>query len=217
MNILAIDSTGNKTSVASKIGDDLLSLSIHHNRKDRPDWQSLLEKISISSDDLQSIDLFTFGQGPGSYTSIRSVATFLKAIALIHQKPLIPLSNLECIAYGHSLLYKNDSIIHSAISSDIDSEIYYSSYELKNSLLTPLSHEAILARDDLDSIFVSKRDEFFVGNGWTDLPDSKKKTSDASTMIELAMARYSASEEYNPNDANPVYLKDTSYKKLNDQ
>jgi hypothetical protein len=36
-------------------------------------------------------------------------------------------------------------------------------------------------------------------------------------MIELAMARYSASEEYNPNDANPVYLKDTSYKKLNDQ
>jgi tRNA A37 threonylcarbamoyladenosine modification protein TsaB len=138
MNILAIDSTGNKTSVASKIGDDLLSLSIHHNRKDRPDWQSLLEKISISSDDLQSIDLFTFGQGPGSYTSIRSVATFLKAIALIHQKPLIPLSNLECIAYGHSLLYKNDSIIHSAISSDIDSEIYYSSYELKNSLLTAL-------------------------------------------------------------------------------
>jgi tRNA threonylcarbamoyladenosine biosynthesis protein TsaB len=217
MNILAIDSTGNKTSVASKIGDDLLSLSIHHNRKDRPDWQSLLEKISISSDDLQSIDLFTFGQGPGSYTSIRSVATFLKAIALIHQKPLIPLSNLECIAYGHSLLYKNDSIIHSAISSDIDSEIYYSSYELKNSLLTPLSHEAILARDDLDSIFVSKRDEIFVGNGWTDLPDSKKKTSDASTMIELAMARYSASEEYSPNDANPVYLKDTSYKKLNDQ
>ena len=217
MNILAIDSTGNKTSVASKIGDDLLSLSIHHNRKDRPDWQSLLEQISISSDDLQSIDLFTFGQGPGSYTSIRSVATFLKAIALIHQKPLIPLSNLECIAYGHSLLYKNDSIIHSAISSDIDSEIYYSSYELKNSLLTPLSHEAILARDDLDSIFVSKRDEIFVGNGWTDLPDSKKKTSDASTMIELAMARYSASEEYNPNDANPVYLKDTSYKKLNDQ
>jgi tRNA threonylcarbamoyladenosine biosynthesis protein TsaB len=217
MNILAIDSTGNKTSVASKIGDDLLSLSIHHNRKDRPDWQSLLEKISISSDDLQNFDLFTFGQGPGSYTSIRSVATFLKAIALIHQKPLMPLSNLECIAYGHSLLYKNDSIIHSAISSDIDSEIYYSSYELKNSLLTPLSHEAILARDDLDSIFVSKRDEIFVGNGWTDLPDSKKKTSDASTMIELAMARYSASEEYNPNDANPVYLKDTSYKKLNDQ
>ena len=63
MNILAIDSTGNKTSVASKIGDDLLSLSIHHNRKDRPDWQSLLEKISISSDDLQSIDLFTLGKG----------------------------------------------------------------------------------------------------------------------------------------------------------
>ena len=217
MNILAIDSTGNKTSVASKIGDDLLSLGVSHNRKDRPDWQDLLARINVSSDDLQNIDLFTFGQGPGSYTSIRSVATFLKAIALIHQKPLMPLSNLECIAYGHSLLYKNDSIIHSAISSDIDSEIYYSSYELKNSLLTPLSHENILARDDLDSIFASKRDDIFVGNGWTDLPDSNKKTSDASTMIELAMARYSASEEYNPNDANPVYLKDTSYKKLNDQ
>jgi hypothetical protein len=31
------------------------------------------------------------------------------------------------------------------------------------------------------------------------------------------MARYSEKEEYNPDDANPVYLKDTSYKKLNDQ
>lgn len=217
MNILAIDSTGNKTSVASKIGDDLLSLSIHHNRKDRPDWQSLLEKISISSDDLQNFDLFTFGQGPGSYTSIRSVATFLKAIALVHQKPLMPLSNLECIAYGHSLFHKNDSIIHSAISSDIDSEIYYCPYELKNSLLIPLKNEAILARNDLNSIFTSKQGDTFVGNGWANLSDIEHKTSDASTIIELAMARYSEKEEYNPDDANPVYLKDTSYKKLNDQ
>ena len=41
MDVLAIDSTGNNTSVASKIGDDLLSISVNHERKSRPDWQSL--------------------------------------------------------------------------------------------------------------------------------------------------------------------------------
>ena len=123
MNILAIDSIGNKTSVASKIGDDLLSISVNHKRKDRPDWQSLLKTINVTSKDLSAFDLFVFGQGPGSYTSIRSVATFLKAIALVQQKPLMALSNLECIAFGHSLFFTNDSIIHTSIASDIDSEI----------------------------------------------------------------------------------------------
>ena len=61
MNILAIDSIGNKTSVASKIGDDLLSISVNHKRKDRPDWQSLLKTINVTSKDLSAFDLFVFG------------------------------------------------------------------------------------------------------------------------------------------------------------
>jgi len=217
MNILAIDSIGNKTSVASKIGDDLLSISVDHKRKDRPDWQNLLKTINVTSNDLSAFDLFVFGQGPGSYTSIRSVATFLKAIALVQQKPLMALSNLECIAFGHSLFFTNDSIIHTSIASDIDSEVYYSSYELKNSLLTSVSDESLMARDELDKLFLANKDDTFIGNGWLNLPEGAEKTSDASTMIELALVRYSNDKEYNPKDANPIYIKDTSYKKLNDQ
>ena len=40
MNILSIDTSGDSSSISSKIGDDLLSFQISHQRKDRPDWEN---------------------------------------------------------------------------------------------------------------------------------------------------------------------------------
>ena len=146
MDVLAIDSTGDHTSVASKIGDDLLSISVNHKRKSRPDWQSLLQNISIDSKDLSNFDLFVFGQGPGSYTSIRSVATFLKAIALTQSKPLMPISNLECIAFAHTIFNTEDQILHCAILSDIKSEAYYAEFNFVDGSLKILVRRYLLIR-----------------------------------------------------------------------
>ena len=41
--------------------------------------------------------------------------------------------------------------------------------------------------------------------------------SNAATLIELALSKYSEDSKYRPEDANPVYIKETTYKKLNDQ
>ena len=79
MDVLAIDSTGNNTSVASKIGDDLLSISVNHERNSRPDWQSLLQNISIDSRDLSSFDLFVLPGGPGVF-ELRKNPFVLKVI-----------------------------------------------------------------------------------------------------------------------------------------
>ena len=82
MNILSIDTSGESSSISSKIGDDLLSFQISHQRKERPDWENLLNHIDIfSNEDIKRFDLLVFGRGPGSYTAIRSSATFLKAIS----------------------------------------------------------------------------------------------------------------------------------------
>jgi tRNA A37 threonylcarbamoyladenosine modification protein TsaB len=41
--------------------------------------------------------------------------------------------------------------------------------------------------------------------------------SNAASLIELALSKYSEDSKYRPEDANPVYIKETTYKKLNDQ
>ena len=220
MDVLAIDSTGNNTSVASKIGDDLLSISVNHERKSRQDWQSLLQNISIDSRDLSSFDLFVFGQGPGSYTSIRSVATFLKGIALTQLKPLMPISNLECIAFEHTIYNTEDQAIHCAILSDIKSEAYYAEFNFVDGVLKNIGSEILVNKIDLEKIASENTDVAFLGNAWDSVDEVNVYLdikSNAATLIELALSKYSEDSKYIPEDANPVYIKETTFKKLNDQ
>ena len=60
MNVLAIQSSGNETSLCVILGDDVLEYSISHQRKDRPNWQEMLSKIGLDSfffiDDIDIFD-----------------------------------------------------------------------------------------------------------------------------------------------------------------
>ena len=60
MNVLAIQSSGDQTSVSVIYLDDVISFSINHKRKDRPDWNNLLSNIGLNSIfKLTDIDLFS--------------------------------------------------------------------------------------------------------------------------------------------------------------
>ena len=100
MKLLAIDSSGNQTSIALIYEDELLSFSKTHSRMERPNWNSLLNLVGINSEiKISDIDFFAFGRGPGSYTGIRSLASFMKGLSWTQAKPLIGISNLKSIAY----------------------------------------------------------------------------------------------------------------------
>jgi tRNA threonylcarbamoyladenosine biosynthesis protein TsaB len=202
------------------MGDDLLSISVNHERKSRPDWQSLLQNISVDSKDLSNFDLFVFGQGPGSYTSIRSVATFLKAISLMQSKPLMPISNLECIAFEHTIFNKEDQSIHCAILSDIKSEAYYAEFNFIDGSLKNVGSEMLVNKTDLQKTASENTNAVFLGNAWDSVDEVNVNLdikSNAASLIELALSKYSEDSKYRPEDANPVYIKETTYKKLNDQ
>ena len=49
MNILAIQSCGNSTSLCVVLKDDVLQYSINHERKDRPNWSEMLSAIGLDS------------------------------------------------------------------------------------------------------------------------------------------------------------------------
>jgi tRNA A37 threonylcarbamoyladenosine modification protein TsaB len=90
MNILAIQSSGNSTSLCVILKDDVLEYSIKHERKNRPNWSEMLLNIGLDSFfSLKDIDIFAYANDEGSYTATRSVASFLKGVSSALRKPLL--------------------------------------------------------------------------------------------------------------------------------
>jgi hypothetical protein len=90
MNILAIQSSGNSTSLCIILKDDVLQYSIHHGRKNRPNWLEMLARIGLDSFfSMSDIDIFAYANDECSYTATRSVASFLKGISSALKKPLV--------------------------------------------------------------------------------------------------------------------------------
>jgi len=210
MNILSIDTSGDSSSISSKIGDDLLSFQISHQRKERPDWENFLNHIGIfSNDDIKRFDLLVFGRGPGSYTAIRSSATFLKAISHTNKIPLMALSNMQSLAYKYFQNNKTRDDISVLINSDIQDEFFYGKFNFaKNSN----SHEELLTNKEGQYKSLIASTEIIIGNG-NDVSNTKYLKSNAEDHLKLAEHIYDAKFKYRAIDANPVYLKPTNYKK----
>jgi hypothetical protein len=94
MNILGFQSSGDETSVSIMIDEEINSFNYSHDRKERPKWNMFLENIGIHSQtQLQDIDLFAFADCQGSYTATRTIASYLKGMAIGFEKPLIAIED----------------------------------------------------------------------------------------------------------------------------
>ena len=90
MNVIAIQSSGNQTSLCAIIKDEVVQYSIKHERKERPNWSEMLINIGLDSFfTLEDIDVFAYANNSNSYTATRSVAAYLKGITSAISKPLI--------------------------------------------------------------------------------------------------------------------------------
>jgi len=90
MNVIAIQSSGNQTSLCAIIKDDVVQYSIKHERKERPNWSEMLINIGLETFfTLEEIDVFAYANNSNSYTATRSVAAYLKGITSAISKPLI--------------------------------------------------------------------------------------------------------------------------------
>ena len=90
MKILSIKTSGDHTSVCVILNDEINSFSMTHDRKERPDWNFFLANIGHKRTfSLKDIDLFAYANSQDSYTATRTVASYLKGIAVALSKPLI--------------------------------------------------------------------------------------------------------------------------------
>ena len=122
MNILAIQSSGNSTSLCVILKDDVLQYSINHDRKDRPNWLEMLSQIGLDSFfSIDDIDIFAYANDEGSYTATRSVASFLKGISSALNKPLVIVEVDEINNISSDLIAKEarQKFIDSGMKADL--------------------------------------------------------------------------------------------------
>ena len=127
MNILAIQSSGNSTSLCIILKDDVLQYSIDHGRKDRPNWLEMLARIGLDSFfSMSDIDIFAYANDECSYTATRSVASFLKGISSALKKPLVVI-DVDGVSDNSS-----DLIAKKALTKFIDSAMKTDLFEPKD-------------------------------------------------------------------------------------
>jgi len=127
MNILAIQSSGNSTSLCVILKDDVLQYSINHGRKDRPNWLEMLARIGLDSFfSMSDIDIFAYANDECSYTATRSVASFLKGISSALKKPLVVI-DVDGVSDNSS-----DLIAKKALTKFIDSAMKTDLFEPKD-------------------------------------------------------------------------------------
>ena len=102
MKILALDSTA-LTSTAAIVEDGKplavcsVTYKLNHSVTLLPMIDSLLTSTGLTVDDM---DMFAYSSGPGSFTGVRIGAATIKGLAFGKNKPCVPVSSLEALAYN---------------------------------------------------------------------------------------------------------------------
>ena len=218
MKILAFDISGTYSSIALLNGNEVNAFTQTHERKHRPEWDELFSRINFDSfKDFDTLDALAFAQGPGSYTALRITASFLKPIAVIKNKPLIPISNLKSLAYETSQWIDSDNAsIFVAIEAD-KTESYFGSFSKSSISIEATAEESVLSMEELNS-YETNSSFYFVGTGWPkNIQDNPQYLPlvkpGAEAVAALAKNELETGMSFDPELANPVYLKTPEYKK----
>jgi tRNA threonylcarbamoyladenosine biosynthesis protein TsaB len=107
--ILAID-TSTRTGSIALIRDGVVAA--HRALDDDKKHGSMLAPAiaSLEGFDPAAVDAYAITIGPGSFTGLRIGLAFLKGVALVHPRPVIPVSTLEVIA--EALLAEDPTATH---------------------------------------------------------------------------------------------------------
>ncbi len=110
MKILAIDSSGMVASVALWEDDLILSeFSINYKKTHSQTLLPMLENLRERTElDMQTIDAIAVAAGPGSFTGLRIGSATAKGLGFALDKPIIPVSTVEGLAYN---LYGTDKVV----------------------------------------------------------------------------------------------------------
>ena len=219
MKILGVDLTANYSSMAIKIDDDINSISIAHSTRARPDWDRLLNNLIPKEIILDDLDAVAYANGPGSFTSLRSAAAFVKAIAASKKIPLIPVSSLKAMAWESKKWVKQLPYIIHVCNVAEKENLYYAAYNLDTNKIDVVTEPTLVTKDFINQIF--NNEDYLIGDAWEDESFAARLVTDyvsfsADAVVSIASSYFIQKKSFSDNDIEPIYLSNPKYRKIKD-
>jgi len=101
---------------------------------------------------IEEADYFVVDVGPGSFTGLRVGLSLVKALTLVHEKPVIPISSLEVLSFGYGC---PDLPILSLIDA-YTGEVFAGMYRWEKGRLVTLLEPCLLRLEELESLIQQK-------------------------------------------------------------
>ena len=216
MHILGIDTCCMAATSAIIADDRLVAQVVQNNNKTHsqsimPMIDFMLKQTELSIND---IDGFAVAVGPGSFTGVRIGVATIKALAHPFNKPCIPVSTLEALAF-------NVAPFEGIICPILDArrnQVYTATF-LNNDRLT--EDRAVSVEELIDELKSSDKNIIFVGDGIGAYGDEIKsalgdkaffasrslRMNLASSVAELGYEKMLNSETVSYSDLKPTYLR----------
>ncbi|QUM76577.1 tRNA (adenosine(37)-N6)-threonylcarbamoyltransferase complex dimerization subunit type 1 TsaB [Moritella sp. 24] len=227
--ILALDTSTENCSAALSINGKVFVRELEspreHTKRILPMVDSLLAEAGIK---LKDVDALAFGRGPGSFTGVRIGTGIAQGLAFGADLPMLPISTLAAMAQGAHRLHNVTDVLP-AIDARMG-EIYFAQYKLNESgVMTLVDNEIVVTPDDLIANFNHPEKAFHtLGTGWATYTEKlaglnvEELTACegiqfpcAQDMLVIAAAEFEKGNAVAPEDAMPVYVRDTvTWKKL---
>jgi tRNA threonylcarbamoyladenosine biosynthesis protein TsaB len=220
LRILAIETATAACSAALYIDGEISERHVLAPREHAllilPMIEALLAEAGVP---VGALDAIAYGRGPGSFTGVRIAASVVQGIAFAAGLPVVAVSTLATLAQG-AMRETGENRVMSALDARM-AEVYWGLYAREPDGLPRLQGEECVCAPQAVAMpesgvwiaagsgWASYREELLerVGQGVSSLlPDLEPRAGD---LVRLAAQRYHQGEILRPEEAVPVYLRDT--------
>ncbi|MFZ8831407.1 MAG: tRNA (adenosine(37)-N6)-threonylcarbamoyltransferase complex dimerization subunit type 1 TsaB [Thermodesulfobacteriaceae bacterium] len=101
---------------------------------------------------IEEADYFVVDVGPGSFTGLRVGLSLVKALTLVHEKPVIPISSLEVLSFG----YGCPELPILSLVDAYTGEVFAGMYRWEKGRLATLLEPCLLRLEELESLIKEK-------------------------------------------------------------
>ncbi|HKM14906.1 MAG TPA: tRNA (adenosine(37)-N6)-threonylcarbamoyltransferase complex dimerization subunit type 1 TsaB [Marinospirillum sp.] len=228
--ILALDTSTEAGSVAiwqdGEVLEDFQLLPRQQAQALLPQIKGLLNKAGI---ELSQVDALAFGRGPGSFTGLRIAAASIQGLALALDRPVIPVSTLEAMAWSAINCTHTNQPPVSKVLTLLDArmdEVYWCAWQAEQGWPVALMAEQLNAPEavSLPAIYAmadsTMADWALIGSGacYADRLAAAVTTRlsqqrpdilpSAKAIVHLAHKAWQQNALLDAADAVPIYLRD---------
>ncbi len=184
---------------------------------------------------LNEVDVIAFSRGPGAFTGLRIAAGIAQGVALSVDKPIVPISTLAALA-GQAMDNKNyqGEIVITALDARMG-EIYWAVFKNNDEGMAELVGEEQVSQPQVmfqQAVLNNAEDVkmLAVGTGWdvyaeellaNDKPENISHWDGvyptAKNIAQLAVSLFAEGKAVNPEEAQPVYIRNDVAKKSSKQ